>query len=194
MKKNAQILILMLCLAISVASVTAHAENYWDRMWQPGIHTVQITEADRNRFDAIWEKIDQGSAGTLTRKAQETGSIKYQYEEYLALDTSDLGSVRFDDIGEYRWSVGLPDEQSISSDEALRIAFKIYLDELGIPEEELENRYPQISYETWMPGEPIWMIQMIPYRPQKGEVVSYQIGIYAHDGSIAGYRSSVAAG
>ena len=58
-------------------------------------------------------------------------------------------------------------------------------------EETLIHYYPQVSYETGNdPENPVWRITPICYDYEESGLpfTAYEIAIYAHDGSVCGYR------
>ena len=100
----------------------------------------------------------------------------------------------FDDIGTYTWAVGLPDEQSITQDQAWRTACQVLLEEAGIAEEQLTHFYPHFSYETGDPENPFWHLNLMPYDAGSAVSVVYEVAVYAHDGSVCGYKIGVPVG
>ena len=111
----------------------------WDRYWKPGEKIMEDTEESRIQVNAILEKANQASEGTLVRDGADADTVELQYELYQRMlqDGAKIEPQLFDDIGTYTWAVGLPDEQSITQDQAWRIACQVLLEEAGISEEQL---------------------------------------------------------
>lgn len=195
--KKRHVVILTMLLILVVCSV-AEAENFWQMYWKPGECKVSFTPEDDALVTGILEEAKARSEGTIQRQAaDESESVEAQYERFLEMNPegTPMGSdeIMFDDIGYYQWAVGLPDEQSISRDEAWRIMVKFMLDQQIATKEILIHYYPQVAYETGNdPENPVWRILPLCYDYQESGLPfsPYEIAIYAHDGSICGYRVS----
>ena len=168
----------------------------WDRYWKPGEKIMEDTEESRIQVNAILEKANQASEGTLVRDGADTDTVELQYELYQRMlqDGAKIEPQLFDDIGTYTWAVGLPDEQSITQDQAWRIACQVLLEEAGISEEQLTHFYPHFSYETSDPENPFWHLNLMPYDAGSEVSVVYEVAVYAHDGSVCGYKIGVPVG
>ena len=193
--KKRHVAILTMLLILVVCSV-AEAENFWQMYWKPGECKVSFTPEDDALVTGILEEAKARSEGTNQRHAaDESESVEAQYERFLEMNPegTPMGSdeIMFDDIGCYQWAVGLPDEQSISRDEAWRIMVKFMLDQQIATKEILIYYYPQVAYETGNdPENPVWRILPLCYDYQESGLPfsPYEIAIYAHDCSIGGYR------
>ncbi len=95
-------------------------------------------------------------------------------------------------MGTYIWLVGFPDEESITADQAWRLAYQVLLEDAGVSETDLIHYYPQISYEVGNPENPFWRFHFMPYDLDTSIV--YEVAVYAHDGSICGYKIAVSVG
>lgn len=142
--------ILTMLLILVVCSV-AEAENFWQMYWMPGECKVSFTPEDDALVTGILEEAKARSEGTIQRQAaDESESVEAQYERFLEMNPegTPMGSdeIMFDDIDCYQWAVGLPDEQSISRDEAWRIMVKFMLDQQIATKEILIHYYPQVAY------------------------------------------------
>ena len=195
--KKRHVAILTMFLILVVCSVT-EAENFWKMYWKPGECKVSFTPEEDALVAGILEEAKARSEGTIQRQAaDESESVEAQYERFLEMNPEGIpmGSdeIVFDDIGCYQWAVGLPDEQSISRDEAWKIMVKFMLDQQIATKEILIHYYPQVAYETGNdPKNPIWRILPLCYDYQESGLPfsPYEIAIYAYDGSICGYRVS----
>ncbi len=168
----------------------------WDRYWKPGEKRMEDTEESRIQVNAILEKVNQASEGMLVREGADADTVELQYELYqhMLQDGAKIEPQLFDDIGIYTWAVGLPDEQSITQDQAWRIACQVLLEEAGISEEQLTHFYPHFSYETGDPENPFWHLNLMPYDAGSEISVVYEVAVYAHDGSVCGYKIGVPVG
>ncbi len=168
----------------------------WDRYWKLGEKIMEDTEESRIQVNAILEKANQASEGTLVRDGADADTVELQYELYQRMlqDGAKIEPQLFDDIGTYTWAVGLPDEQSITQDQAWRIACQVLLEEAGISEEQLTHFYPHFSYETSDPENPFWHLNLMPYDAGSEVSVVYEVAVYAHDGSVCGYKIGVPVG
>jgi len=168
----------------------------WDRYWKPGEKRMEDTEESRIQVNAILEKANQASEGMLVREGADADTVELQYELYqhMLQDGAKIEPQLFDDIGTYTWAVGLPDEQSITQDQAWRTACQVLLEEVGIAEEQLTHFYPHFSYETGDPENPFWHLNLMPYDAGSEISVVYEVAVYAHDGSVCGYKIGVPVG
>ncbi len=168
----------------------------WDHYWKPGEKIMEDTEESRKKVNDILEKVNQASEGTLIRNGADADTVELQYELYQRMlqDGAEIEAQLFDDIGTYTWAVGLPDEKSITQDQAWRTACQVLLEEAGISEEELIHFYPHFSYETGNPENPFWNLNLMPYDAGSEFSVVYEVAVYAHDGSVCGYRVGVPVG
>ena len=168
----------------------------WDRYWKPGEKRMEDTEESRIQVNAILEKVNQASEGMLVREGADADTVELQYELYqhMLQDGAKIEPQLFDDIGTYTWAAGLPDEQSITQDQAWRIACRVLLEEAGVSEEQLTHFYPHFSYETGDPENPFWHLNLMPYDAGSEISVVYEVAVYAHDGSVCGYKIGVPVG
>ena len=174
----------------------SRADSFWKTFWKPGEYTVALTPEEDKQITEIMKEADRRSAGTMARYgAEHESDLEGMYEGFLQLspDGSPIVNDRqeYDDIGYYRWAVGLPDESSVSWEEAWKITIAFLLDRDLAKPETLVCYYPMYSYETGNdPGNPVWIIipaccgasdPQLPLTP-------WEVAVYAHDGSICGYR------
>ena len=168
----------------------------WDQYWKPGEKILIKTEESRSRVESVLLMIDQASAGTSVREGADNDTVELQYEAYQRMiqEGRKIKPQLFDDIGTYIWAVGLPDEQSISQDEARRISCQVLLEEAGISEEQMSHFYPHFTYETGDPENPFWHITWMPFDQDADVSMIFDVAVYAHDSSICGYRIAVPVG
>lgn len=191
--KKQYLMILIVLLAILLSSVAA-ADNFFTMHWEPGEYKVTFSPEEDKLVDGILEEARKKSEGTIQRKAIDgSESVDNQYQRFLEMspDGEPMESVTHDDIGTYYYAVGLPDEQSITKDEAWKILVKFLLDQEIAKPDILAHYYPQVFYETGNdPENPVWRILLICYDYQESGLpfTKYEVFVYAHDGSICGYR------
>ena len=199
MKRRTLFSAILLYLAFALFFMPAvTAENYWQMYWKPGECNVSFTPEEDVLVTGILEEAKTKSEGTVQRRAaDESESVEAQYERFLEMspEGTPMGTdeIVFDDIGSYQWAVGLPDEQSVSRDEAWKITVKFMMDRQIASKEILIHYYPQVAYETGNdPENPVWRIIPLCYDYQESGLpfAPYEIAVYAHDGSICGYRIS----
>lgn len=188
---------LFLLLALSCLSVST-AEKYWKMYWKPGDRIVEMTPEEDGQFTGIIEEAVRKSEGTTVRLgADHESDLEAAYAVFLSVspDGTPIGpyedSVNYEDIGCYKWAVGIPDDQSVGRDEAWKNILKFLVDEGISTPEILVHYYPQAAYETGNdPENPVWRIILACYDHEKSglPIAAYELSVYAHDGSICGYR------
>ena len=192
---------LVLCLILLLCVLPAQAEPFWKMFWKPGEYVIEFTPEEDAEMDKIIKEAVQKSEGTITRIGADYESVEAQYERFLSM-FPDGGPVEsdetvYEDIGTYKWAVGLPDDQSISRDEAWKITLKFLIDQgLAFPDT-LVHYYPQVSFETGNdPENPTWHVILACYDYEESNlpISAWSVSIYAHDGSICGYREVSGAG
>ena len=196
-----KIISLCLCLAILLSVLPAGAEPFWEMYWKPGEYAVETTPEEEAQIREIMEEAIRKSEGTPVRIDADRESVEVQYERYLSFfpDGSpvEYADIDYDDIGYYRWAAGIPDDQCISRDEAWKITLKFLTDqELATPEI-LAHYYPQAAFDTgYDPDNPVWKITPVCYDYEETDlpVTAWEVAVYAHDGSICGYREVSGAG
>ncbi len=168
----------------------------WDLYWKPGEKVMEKTEEAQSRIESVLQKIDQDSAGTPVREGADNDTIELQYAEYQRMlqEGAEIRERLFDDIGTYIWALGIPDDQSITQDEAKDISCRMLLEEAGISEEQMSHFYPHCSYETGDPENPFWLITWMPFDQGADVSMILDTAVYAHDGSLCGYRIAVPVG
>jgi hypothetical protein len=165
--------------------------------WKPGEYVVEFTLEEETHISGIIEKAKEKSEGTNIRLgADRENDTEYAYEQFLSISPDGTpmeptDDIEYEDIGLYYWAVGIPDDQSISKDEAWKILLKFLIDQKLSTPEDLVHYYPLISFETVnYSGNPVWRIILECYDNAESNLpfTFCDVAIYAHDGSICGYR------
>ena len=195
MKKGLLPCVLFIVLLASVS--ISHADTFWKMYWKPGEYVVEFTLEEETHISGIIEKAKEKSEGTNIRLgADRENDTEYAYEQFLSISPDGTpmeptDDIEYEDIGLYHWAVGIPDDQSISKDEAWKILLKFLIDQKLSTPEDLVHYYPLISFETGnYSGNPVWRIILECYDNAESNLpfTFCDVAIYAHDGSICGYR------
>ncbi len=195
MKKGLLPCVLFIVLLASVS--ISHADTFWKMYWKPGEYVVEFTLEEETHISGIIEKAKEKSEGTNIRLgADRENDTEYAYEQFLSISPDGTpmeptDDIEYEDIGLYYWAVGIPDDQSISKDEAWKILLKFLIDQKLSTPEDLVHYYPLISFETGnYSGNPVWRIILECYDNAESNLpfTFCDVAIYAHDGSICGYR------
>ena len=195
MKKGLLPCVLFIILLASVS--ISHADTFWKMYWKPGEYVVEFTLEEETHISGIIEKAKEKSEGTNIRLgADRENDTEYAYEQFLSISPDGTpmeptDDIEYEDIGLYYWAVGIPDDQSISKDEAWKILLKFLIDQKLSTPEDLVHYYPLISFETGnYSGNPVWRIILECYDNAESNLpfTFCDVAIYAHDGSICGYR------
>ena len=195
MKKGLLPCVLFIVLLASVS--ISHADTFWKMYWKPGKYVVEFTLEEETHISGIIEKAKEKSEGTNIRLgADRENDTEYAYEQFLSISPDGTpmeptDDIEYEDIGLYYWAVGIPDDQSISKDEAWKILLKFLIDQKLSTPEDLVHYYPLISFETGnYSGNPVWRIILECYDNAESNLpfTFCDVAIYAHDGSICGYR------
>ena len=161
------------------------------------LEDVLVTLEEETHISGIIEKAKEKSEGTNIRLgADRENDTEYAYEQFLSISPDGTpmeptDDIEYEDIGLYYWAVGIPDDQSISKDEAWEILLKFLIDQKLSTPEDLVHYYPLISFETGnYSGNPVWRIILECYDNAESNLpfTFCDVAIYAHDGSICGYR------
>ena len=191
----------LLCLAMLLSALPADADTYWKMYWKPGEYHVEITPEEDTQISGIIEESVQKSEGTLERIDADQESVEAQYERFISFFSDgspvEYNETEYEDIGHYRWAVGLPDDQSISRDDAWKITLQFLIDQDLATAETLAHYYPRVSYDIGFdPENPVWKITPVCYDYEETDlpITAWEVAVYAHDGSICGYREVSGAG
>lgn len=194
MKRKVFLLSAVLVLLIQQMIPGSLAEKYFLIYYLPGEHTIEITDAKLSEYLTIVQKALASSEGTPARIGIDHETVEEQYELYQQMieDGFKSPAVKYDDIGNYYWIPGLPDENSISFQTAWIIAVSYLVGEQGISLTEMEERIPQTFFEVGDAENPIWKLIFVNYR--NTQKPTYEVCIYANDGSVQGYRTNSSVG
>ena len=183
---------------VLLASVSlSEADSFWEKHWQPGEYVVEFTPEEETQMTGIIEKANVNSEGTNIRiGADRENDPENAYQQFLSVSPDGTpmeptDDINYEDIGYYYWAVGIPDDQSISKDEAWKIVLKFLIDQKLSTPEDLMHYYPLVSYETGnYSGNPVWRIilECYDYSESNLPFTFCDVAVYAHDGSICGYR------
>ena len=191
----------MLCAAVLLSLLPARADTYWNMCWKPGEYSAVCTAEEEMLVTGLMEEIIRKSEGTPVRIDAEQESVEAQYARYLSLfpDGSPIEytDTEYEDIGHYRWAAGLPDERCVSREEAWKIALKFLLGQGLATPEVLAHYYPQFTFDVgYDPEHPVWKVTPVCFDYEESDlpVTAWEVAVYAHDGSIWGYREVNGAG
>ena len=201
MKRYEKALSIVLCASLLLSIPLAHTETFWNMHWNPGEYAVEFTPEEDTLLTGIMEKAIRESEGTVQRIGADQESVEAQYERFIGMFPDgkpvEYDDIDYEDIGYYKWAVGIPDDRSISRDEAWKITLKFLIDQKLATPEILVHYYPQVSYETGSdPENPSWHIIPACYDYEESglPITAWSVAVYAHDGSICGYREVSGAG
>ena len=183
------ITIILVLLSVLGTYTIGQAKSLYDKYWEPGAYTVEITEEDQARYAALWAQVEALSVGTPVREANEAETLEAQYEKYLQM--GEIPERIFDDVGAYTWAAGLPDEAAIPQQEAYIRACMALAQQYDLQPEQLIHYWPHYACITADPEHPVWQVDFICY--DGASAISISVSLYALDGSVCGmlYRQSV---
>lgn len=185
---------LIIVLIVIFAFSVVHADKYFDKYYQPGEYIIDMTEEEKLETNHLIEDTLLASEGSSVRLGIEHETIQEQHNRYQEMLSEGFEQTPFvfDDIGEYLWIPGIPDEKCIPFQDAWTIALLYLSKEEGIPDQELKLRIPQASFEIGNPDAPIWKLIFVSFVEDGAS--HYEVCIYAHDGSVQGYKSETPVG
>ena len=196
-----RIMVLFLSIAMLLYILPVDAEKFWQLYWMPGEYVVETTSEEDTQIAEIIEEAVHKSEGTPVRIDADQESAEVQYERYISFFSDgspiEYKDVEYEDIGYYRWAVGIPDDQSVSLDEAWKTTLSFLLDQNLATPEILVHYYPQATFDTgYDPENPVWKITLTCYDYEESDlpITAWEVAVYAHDGSICGYREVSGAG
>lgn len=191
--------LLGLLLAMMVLfSTTAFAANYWKKTWAQGEYVIALTPEDEAAIADLWKKMDEGAAGTWMRSLADSYTLEMQFEAFLEGRNTSSGAV-FDDIGEYKWAIAMPDENAISQEAAFQLAVMAIQQQFDVSFDELAAYYPEYKFQIVYPNQPdafaMWQLTFSVYADDAtGQEVYYAVALYAEDGSIWAVDAAVRGG
>ena len=189
---------LLMAVMVVLFSATAFADNYWTKTWAQGEYTITLTPEDEAAIADLWKKMDEGAAGTWMRSLADSYTLEMQFEAFLEGRNTSSGAV-FDDIGEYKWAIAMPDENAISQEAAFQLAVMAIQQQFDVSFDELAAYYPEYKFQIVYPNQPdafaMWQLTFSVYADDAtGQEVYYAVALYAEDGSIWAVDAAVRGG
>lgn len=187
-----------MAVMVMMFSTTAFADNYWTKTWAQGEYTITLTPEDEAAIADLWKKMDEGAAGTWMRSLADSYTLEMQFEAFLEGRNTSSGAV-FDDIGEYKWAIAMPDENAISQEAAFQLAVMAIQQQFDVLFDELAAYYPEYKFQIVYPNQPdafaMWQLTFSVYADDAtGQEVYYAVALYAEDGSIWAVDAAVRGG
>lgn len=187
MKKVFCILMAALLLMTSVSS--AFANPLFDKHWNQGEYVIELTDEEIEKYEKIFQTALEKSEGTLTKEEFDASSYEKEYQYYLEHEPY-YSTVEYDDIGMYKPVVGLPDDQAISQQQVLYIAYCALQEQYGLSDEQLTMLLPFFAFLVSDPNNPMWFITLKDYNYYDNFNWHSFFYIDANDGSIWGIRGT----
>ena len=189
---------LLMAVMVMLFSTTAFADNYWTKTWAQGEYTITLTPEDEAAIADLWKKMDERSAGTWMRSLADSYTLEMQFEAFLEGRNTSSGAA-FDDIGEYKWAIAMPDENAISQEAAFQLAVMAIQQQFDVSFDELAAYYPEYKFQIVYPNQPnafaMWQLTFSVYADDAtGQEVYYAVALYAEDGSIWAVDAAVRGG
>lgn len=187
MKKFLCLLTTMLLVLRSASS--AFAKPLFDKHWNQGEYVIELTDEEIEKYEKIFQTALEKSEGT-TPRAIFDASPSYEREYQYYLEHGPYPTVEYDDIGMYKAVIGLPDDQSISQQQVLYIAYHVLQEQYGLSDEQLTMLLPFFAFLVSDPNNPMWFITLKDYDYYDNFNWHSFFYIDAHDGSIWGVRGT----
>ena len=157
---------LLMAVMVVLFSTTAFADNYWTKTWAQGEYTITLTPEDEAAIADLWKKMDERSAGTWMRSLADSYTLEMQFEAFLEGRNTSSGAA-FDDIGEYKWAIAMPDENAISQEAAFQLAVMAIQQQFDVSFDELAAYYPEYKFQIVYPNQPnafaMWQLTFSVY-------------------------------
>lgn len=183
MKKIFITITAILLLATNITC--ALSKTMFDRYWKPGEYTVELSNDEISIYSSIFESALKKSEGTSIRKTYDNSSYQDKYENYLSMIKDDpLPEFDFDDVGHYGYVVGIPNEKSISQEQALFIAYHALQEQYDITNEDLTHYLPFFTYCTYDAENPTWAVSFMCY--DASTEIGLDVYVYAYDNCVQG--------
>ena len=189
---------LLAMVMMMLSGTTAFAANYWKKTWAQGEYVIALTAEDEAAIADLWQKMDEGSAGTWLRSLADSYTLEMQFEAFLEGRITSSGAV-FDDIGEYTWAIAMPDENAISQEKAFQLAVMAIHQQFDVSFDALAAYYPEYKFQIVYPNQSdafaMWQLTFSVYADDAtGQEVYYAVALYAEDGSIWAVDAAVRGG
>ena len=186
MKKFLCLLTTMLLVLTSASS--AFANPLFDKHWNQGEYVIELTDEEIEKYEKIFRTALEKSEGTTTTAVFDASSYEKDYQYYL--EHGPFQTRKFDDIRELLGICGLPDDQSISQQQVLYIAYRVLQEQYGLSDEQLTMLLPFWTFAVPDPDNPIWVVILKEYDFSDSFNWYSFVYVYAHDGSIWGVRGT----
>ena len=186
MKKFLCLLTTMLLVLTSASS--AFANPLFDKHWNQGEYVIELTDEEIEKYEKIFRTALEKSEGTTTKAVFDASSYEKDYQYYL--EHGPFQTRKFDDIRELLGICGLPDDQSISQQQVLYIAYRVLQEQYGLSDEQLTMLLPFWTFAVPDPDHPIWVVILKEYDFSDSFNWYSFVYVYAHDGSIWGVRGT----
>ena len=189
MKKVFCILMAALLLMTSASSAFAGSLGpLFDKHWSQGEYVIELTDEEIEKYEKIFRTALEKSEGTTTKAVFDASSYEKDYQYYL--EHGPFQTRKFDDIGELLGICGLPDDQSISQQQVLYIAYRVLQEQYGLSDEQLTMLLPFWTFAVPDPDNQIWVVILKEYDFSDSFNWYSFVYVYAHDGSIWGVRGT----
>ena len=156
MKKVFCILMAALLLMTSVSS--AFANPLFDKHWNQGEYVIELTDEEIEKYEKIFRTALKKSEGTSEKANFDASSYEKEYQYYL--EHGPYPTVEYDDIGMHTAAIGLPDDQSISQQQVLYIAYRVLQEQYGLSDEQLTMLLPFWTFAVSDPDNTKWLISL----------------------------------
>ena len=186
MKKFLCLLTTMLLVLTSASS--AFANPLFDKHWNQGEYVIELTDEEIEKYEKIFRTALEKSEGTTTKAVFDASSYEKDYQYYL--EHGPYPTVKFDDVGVHTAAIGLQDDQSISQQQVLDIAYRVLQEQYGLSDEQLTMLLPFWTFAVPDPDNPIWVVILKEYDFSDSFNWYSFVYVYAHDGSIWGVRGT----
>lgn len=179
----------MLLVLTSASSAFAGSLGpLFDKHWNQGEYVIDLTDEEIEKYEKIFQTALEKSEGTSEKAIFDASSYEKEYQYYL--EHGPFQTRKFDDIGELLGICGLPDDQSISQQQALYIAYRALQEQYGLSDEQLTMILPFWTFAVPDPDNPIWVVILKEYDFSDSFNWYSFVYVYAHDGSIWGVRGT----
>lgn len=117
----------MAALMLMTSASSAFAMKLFDQHWKPGEYTVELTDADKTYYNSLYETALKNSEGTTVKAdlaVYTYENVYLYYLDYLERHKGDsLDKLDFADVPDFNYVIGMPDEDALSVQQALMIAY-----------------------------------------------------------------------
>ena len=176
-------------LLVLTSASSAFANPLFDKHWNQGEYVIELTDEEIEKYEKIFQTALKKSEGTSEKANFDASSYEKEYQYYLEHEPY-YSTEEYDDIGMYKPVVGLPDDQSISQQQVLYIAYHVLQEQYGLSDEQLTMLLPFFAFLVSDPNNPMWFITLKDYDYYDNFNWHSFFYIDAHDGSIWGIRGT----